>query len=693
MDSFFIFYVTNLNIWTPMTETVPLIAFYHRFSRSFFLALMNFINLFFIIILRRYWIEGFDGGFRRTLGYQFGQTRRLIIMAYGFKSIYRYKYHFFDMVGIIAYFLVQFLCEPILLRTIRQKRIGIYTNEFSVKNRLIFLRRFICSWLDYRILSSVFNNQTFEIQNFKRILFYFSYGPLVSITYGIGLFIGGILFSIYFRITILNLTIKLFRKYRFTDMWINKISTIIFCISISIIFSRFSIYGLEYFVFAGKRANFCDRDSGRNALLFRCQPDSSNSIVWERSNTLGTDTYGRSIPEILRDPWVLGRLSIEVDKDNIDQIQRTGLLSIRTHGSYLGNVEIVFAKWFYICLFGEKFARYIISTSGLLFPDDTTKDENKTLPINKIWEKFDWDDLENLPVPIRENIEDATLSKNLSINNIYIANDSVGYYKYEDEYEKNFRTVRILNRISELGRALFVTEEFTQKERLPGFDEDLLPTDIRQYTNLNEFSRKRKARNSFINSVPISTYVDALITSQIPITNFLRAISTRQQQRELCVAQNIIIDYISTVRNYLKNNNNLSNPFRTVQNQTNNIFNQQYVGNLQFVRRLFVTCWDNRINFITEVILLRRNLSLDQKILNKKTNIFEHEELRKSFGIQNETVFPTKKKIENNLINNQKLYSQKRYFPELQVDTKPLYLRWDSQTYCLCVLYENIFYK
>ena len=37
--------------------------------------------------------------------------------------------------------------------------------------------------------------------------------------------------------------------------------------------------------------------------------------------------------------------------------------------------------------------------------------------------------------------------KNLSINNIYTINDSIGYYKYEDEYEKNFQTVRILDRI------------------------------------------------------------------------------------------------------------------------------------------------------------------------------------------------------------------------------------------------------
>jgi hypothetical protein len=250
-------------------------------------------------------------------------------------------------------------------------------------------------------------------------------------------------------------------------MWIDKMSTIIFRISISITLSRFSVYGLEYFAFAGKRSNLCDRDSGRNALLSRCQPDSSNSIVWERSNVLGADTYGRSMPEILRDPWVIGRLSIEVDRDDIDQIQRTGSLSIRTHGSYLGNVETVLAKWFYICLLGENFVRHIISTSGLLFPDDTTKDENKTLPIDKIWEKFDWDDLENLPVPIRENIEDATLSKNLSIDNNYTTSNSVGYFKYEDEYEKNSRTVRILDRISELGRSLFVADEFTQKEIFP----------------------------------------------------------------------------------------------------------------------------------------------------------------------------------------------------------------------------------
>merc|ERR1712039_571853 len=63
-----------------------------------------------------------------------------------------------------------------------------------------------------------------------------------------------------------------------------------------------------------------------------------------------------------------------------------------------------------------------------------------------------------------------------------------------------------------------------------------------------------------------------------------------------------------------------------------NIYNQQYIGNLDYIRRLHFISWNlSEISFKDQEqkTFLRRKLMFDQRSLDSQKNVFEHEELEK----------------------------------------------------------------
>ena len=296
-------------------------------------------------------------------------------------------------------------------------------------------------------------------------------------------------------------------------------------VGLAITLSSLFACGVEYFFSTGRGSGFYNRDFGSSFFLSQYQLDLSRSVVRERSNVMGDDDCRRSAPEIIRDPWVLGRLSTENSRDDIDKTQSTRLVSMRRNASFLGGAETWAARLLHTHLFGENYVRHIIRTSGRVFPEDLARGRNKTLPMKKMWDKFDWDDLENFPVTIAENFENSRLD-HVAFNTSF----AFDWLIRNPQFEKVF----------EMGRALLLTHEINPPDRLAGIDEVLAPAGVSQYTSLNEFSRKKKARNCIFNASLVTMFIDIVLATQFPV----KSVSTRQQQRELHTARKTLKDYI-----------------------------------------------------------------------------------------------------------------------------------------------------
>jgi hypothetical protein len=120
--------------------------------------------------------------------------------------------------------------------------------------------------------------------------------------------------------------------------------------------------------------------------------------------------------------------------------------------------------------------------------------------------------------------------------------------------------------------------------------------------------------------------------------------------------------------------------------RANSVYSQQYVGNLQLIRRLFLISWtsDNTAPF------LRRKIALDQGTFDKQKTIFEHEELGKALPLKNKN---RQKNISYSInsrdtnwekyMTTDPLISKNRFFPDYRVEAKPLYAGWDFQQHAL----------
>ena len=141
------------------------------------------------------------------------------------------------------------------------------------------------------------------------------------------------------------------------------------------------------------------------------------------------------------------------------------------------------------------------------------------------------------------------------------------------------------------------------------------------YSSLTEFYRKHNARSSFLHRGPILRYIDFFIKTRSPIKGWFRDLSTAQQQNDFYRARNVLNDYVNSFRYYTKMSDPLydkkNSRFSNIQIQyvswqqelhanlfwgnrscINSIYSQQYVGNLQLIRRLFAISWSKYENSI-----------------------------------------------------------------------------------------------
>jgi hypothetical protein len=209
------------------------------------------------------------------------------------------------------------------------------------------------------------------------------------------------------------------------------------------------------------------------------------------------------------------------------------------------------------------------------------------------------------------------------------------------------------------------------------------------------------------------------LRTRLKIKGFHSDVSSRQQQRNLYYARRILHNYVASSRQYLDIERSLpkistlssetiqriiwQNKFHSYlfggnRSRSGSVYSQQYVGNLQLVRRLFSVSWDPNENELPSHFqlnrkqFLRRKITLDQSTFDNQKTIFEHEELGKTFPLlvrdQNKRLLDSTNSSDAPIKRITKIdfRIKGRSFPDSRVETAPLYIGWDSRrhTAVLC---------
>jgi len=473
-------------------------------------------------------------------------------------------------------------------------------------------------------------------------------------------------------------------------------------------FRRIPFYSADYLVFSS--FGFFGRDTElvrivtRKVFNYPIVPGEPLSILFEGRNVIGEDSYGRPAPDIIRKPWQIGRMAIEASRDLVDETYRTQNVSQRVDNVYLGILERKIFEWL-----------------AVRSQDNFTSFDQRSFT----QEKFQ----NEIPVvrePIRKGFKVGVtprVNSKLLLSGRRIRRN---IDRSLDRFNRWFRAIS-QNTVSEdqisgfslshsrkIPESLFVlsTRNFSERSYLASVGL-LEPQRTIRYSNRNEFNRKRNARRSPLHRRPIIRYIDILFKTRSKTKGFMADISTRQQQYELFRARSTLQDYILASRRYSIMEEQFSNPdqksiffgtlaqrfswqrelyshlFGDSRSRSNSLYNQQYVGNLQLVRRLFSISWEPQEQQVP-INKKRRKFSLDQRTFDRQKNIFEHEEFGKVIPLKVENIKERKQVFNelnlvgvNSKLGNWILRPKKRYFRDTRVEIKPIYAGWDQTRHAL----------
>jgi hypothetical protein len=165
-----------------------------------------------------------------------------------------------------------------------------------------------------------------------------------------GLFLGGLFFDLCFITRVLR--VREYFRLRFQDQrskWKKKINTWISRIIIALSIRRVPFYSADYLAFSvlgffGRDIELRQRVT-RNVFSYPIIPGKRISNLYEGRNVIGEDSYGRPSPDILREPWQIGRLAIEASRDLVEETYRTQFVNQRVDIVYLGVLEQKIFEW------------------------------------------------------------------------------------------------------------------------------------------------------------------------------------------------------------------------------------------------------------------------------------------------------------------------------------------------------------
>jgi len=696
----------SINFPIPIHIDSIVASFQTGLFNAFSLALPR--SLSFLVTIRRYWLQGFRIGVRSTIGYRRGEVFLLRIVANGLRPLWWTTNSFFPLslgIFITRIILWESFSYPNNFLFFKKKERAFYPKNSGIQivvnsafqSRYLFFVifvHFLYSWTELGTFFGTFVNQTFNIQRFSGNLLYSSYS--YKVRYRRGLFLGGLFFDFLFRIIVLIRIETVFSRFRYPPTeWKQSLHKLTSYLIISFFFRRIPYYSSDYLLFSS--IGFFGRDTElRRAVSRSAFSYPPLSILFEGRNVIGEDCYSRPAPDIIREPVVISRLAVETKRDLVDETYRTQQTNQRVDIVYLGALERKIFDWL-----------SIRNPKGSTLIDSQSK--TATLPVKE---------------PIRKDVgANVTPRNNPLIRKLPL----IDLDRSSDRFVRWFRAVRYIksgeDTISSFNlplgytanppESLFAlfTSDFYQQSYLASIG-ILEPQRVIRYSNSIEFTRKRNARCSPLHRGPVFRYIDLFLRTRSKIKGVHNDISTRQQQYDLYRARCLLHSYITSSRRYLEADHFLSktpselnqriswqNKFHSSlfggsRSRSNSVYSQQYVGNLQLVRRLFSVAWDYSERVIPfhaefkDKQLLRRKIALDQCSFDKQKTIFEHEELGKAPPFLDRNVNGDQRP---NHINSfcedfdKGIDSpvKKRFFPDVRVEATPLYLGWDNQKHAV----------
>ena len=707
-----VFVVTNIDFITKIFQSGFFNAFFLTFPRS----------LSFLVTIRRYWLQGFKVGLRSTVGYRIGETFLLRRVTNGFRPLWwtvgssfplsvgffitnlilweSFSYHnllywqpsFFNWQRTISYIWKN------KLRTVE----GII--RYFFQNRYLFFVIFIhfsYAWTELGIFFRVFINQTCDIQDLSSDFSHFSYSSITFFSYRSGFFLGGLFFDLFFRIIVLIRLERFFLNFRFPLIeWKKKIHRLTRYLMISFSFRRIPYYSADYLSFSS--LGFFGRDIElrrrviHGSFNYSITPRSPLPILIEGRNVIVEDCYGRPSPDILQ-AWLLNCLTLEVSHDSVDETYRTQYINQRVDSVYLGIFERKIFEWL-----------SLRNPKSLMMSDQIVNDQNKKAAVL-------------VREPIRKSIGINVTPRNNSLTSNLL---HMSPEWFSDRFLRWFRLIRNVKSgedksfglpsgyFRKVPESLFALSTNNSQQSYLASIGMLEPQRVIRYSNSIEFTRKRNARRSPLHRAPILRYIDLFLKTRSEIKGIFRDVSTRQQQRDLYCARLILHNYVSFSRCYLE----IEQIFRQISNfsgklvqrinwqnkfyyylfgggrsRSSSVYSQQYIGNLQLIRRLFSVSWffnENMLSFHFQfkgIQFLRRKIALDQGTFDKGKTIFEHEELGKifpvdrRFNLNSEDSLDLGTKRENDWF----LFFKRRSSLNFCVETIPLYVGWDNHRHSI----------
>jgi len=350
------------------------------------------------------------------------------------------------------------------------------------------------------------------------------------------------------------------------------------------------------------------------------RPNEPVSIQFEGRNVLTTDSFGRTAPDVVRDPWHRAQLAVESVRDGIDETYTTRTSNQRVDAVYLGSLERAVFDWL---------------NRRSASPRASNRD---TIPIAE---------------PVRLGLGREVSPAAVSVGDAdRLAGRLERWYRAArgrraDSYAVNLPLERSQGHPEGLTALYHTGLEAPRYLAGGGLVE---PFRAIRYDSPNELSRKRNARRSPLHRAPVHAYRDWLRSRQPR-----EGRTSSLQQQSLYRARLALGDYLSACRRYAEAergprgwevNRRISTrgvwqrELRNrssggVRSRASTVYSQQYTGNLHLARRLFSISWDRRENRRTRSSspntnlpkTVRRKLALDQLTLQRSKALFEHEEL------------------------------------------------------------------
>jgi hypothetical protein len=680
----------NLSFFAFTSQRIPNTTFLNGFRNAFFLAFPR--NLAFLVSIRRYWLQNIQIGIRSTVGYRRGETLLFLRIANGLRPLWW-------SIGSPLPFIIGclmtafFLWELLFYQDVVSRKTNSFAEQMDklpflpfsycqipifkiprgrwlIKSRdlfSVFFLHFFYSWTEKGVLFGSFSNQTMDVRRFSGSFDHFVYGS--ALNYMRGIFFGGLFFDFCFRMIIFGRTEYLLLRFCCPlSEWKQNVHKWTRRLAIAISLRGIPFYSLDYLIFSP--LGFFGRDTELARIITRTAFSGMQiSILSESRNVMGRDRYGRPSPDIIREPFYISRIAVEASRDLVDETYRTQQTNQRVDNVYLGSLERKIFEW--------------LNSSKRKSED---RDGKSSILVR---------------TPIRRGIGDFTQVNVPSDSRIYQRPGEI-VERLENRFSSWFRAIWRIGSGGEDPRKipenLFIFIHRDQGAPFLGRT-PLEPQRAVRYSGPVEFARKRNARRSPLHRGPILRYIDLFIKTQYQ-TKKSNYLSTRQQQRNLYYSRLMLRDYVVTLRRYSdikettnQNSQSMSRRVRRIiwqrelhsylfggsRRRSSGVYSQQYVGNLQLIRRLFAVSWSSQENSVPSRLqvkkktFLRRKISLDQITFDAEKNIFEHEEVGNKLAI-----LPNIQKDQSS-----RFISKKYYLLSPQVETKPIYAGWDRQRHAL----------